>query len=195
MVVKIIQYSSQGTDILKKVIGAGSGDYIYFWKSKGLSDQNITPPIVSDHSLTQILSYFGTKTRVEFNGSCLKQDNIVNIYIVYEINKNFPMTSCPGLEYCLFVAVILTKNADIDKHKYSGYGIGFGRKGMFSVGNGFGRNCIIFAVDMSFPVHADSKKKYILILGECPTQGFHGTTLTAEKNIQSSLLKIIRNSA
>ena len=105
------------------------------------------------------------------------------------------MTSCPGLEYCLFVAVILTKNADIDKYKYSGYGIGFGRKGMFSVGNGFGRNCIIFAADMGFPVHADSKKKYILILDECPTQGFHGTTLTAEKNIQSSLLKIIRNSA
>ena len=38
---------------------------------------------------------FGTKTKVEFNGSCLKQDKItydhgkvVNIYIVYEINKN-----------------------------------------------------------------------------------------------------------
>ena len=28
---------------------------------------------------------------------------------------------------CLFVAISLTKNADIDKYKYSGYGIGFDR--------------------------------------------------------------------
>ena len=64
--------------------------YIYFWKSKGLSDENNTPPATADYSLT--LSYFGTKTRVEFNGSCLKQDKttynhgtIVNIYFFYEI--------------------------------------------------------------------------------------------------------------
>ena len=31
------------------------------------------------------------------------------------------------LENCLFGAVSLTKNADIDKGKYSGYGIGFDR--------------------------------------------------------------------
>ena len=32
---------------------------------------------------------------------------------------------------CLFGAVSLTKNADIDKYKYSGYGIGFDRHGRF----------------------------------------------------------------
>ena len=49
----------------------------------------------SNHSITPNLDYYGTKTRVQFNGSCLKQDSvtfdhgkIVNIYIVYEINKN-----------------------------------------------------------------------------------------------------------
>ena len=46
---------------------------------------------------------------------------------------------------------------------------------------------------MSSSVHIDNKKKDILILGEGPTQGLDGTTLTAEKNIQSTLLKIIRN--
>ena len=34
---------------------------------------------------------------------------------------------------------------------------------------------------MSSSVHVDNKKKDILILGEDPTQGLDGTTLTAEK--------------
>ena len=81
----------------------------------------------------------------------------------------------------MFRAVSLTKHADIDQYKYSGYGIGFDRKGKFSVGNRFRRNCIIFGVAMSSSVHVENKKKNILILGEGPTQGLDGTTLTAEK--------------
>ena len=94
--------------------------------------------------------YLGTKTKVEFNGSFLKQDKttfnhgkIVNIYIVYETAKNNPVNSYPTLGNCLSGAVKLTKNSDIDKYKYSGYGIGFYRKGKFSFGNGFGQNVII----------------------------------------------------
>ena len=37
---------------------------------------------------------------------------------------------------------------------------------------------------MSSSVYVDNKKKDILILGEGPTQGLDGTTLTAEKCIQ-----------
>ena len=37
----------------------------------------------------------------------------------------------PTIENCLFGAVKLTKNADIDKYKYSGYGIGFDGRGIF----------------------------------------------------------------
>ena len=84
-------------------------------------DENITPTITSDYSLTPKLSYFGTKTRLELNGSCLRQDRITfthgkiaNIYIVYAINKNFPINSYATLENCLFGVVKLTKNADID---------------------------------------------------------------------------------
>ena len=73
------------------------------------------------------------------------------------------------------------KNTDIDVYKHSGYGIGFDRKLLFSLGDGFGRICIIFGVDMSSSVHVDNKKKYILILGECPTKRLDGTTLIAEK--------------
>ena len=66
-------------------------DYVSSWKSKGLSAETIKPPTTSDNSLTPALSYYGTKTRVKFTGSCLKQPKIsythgkvVNIYIVYD---------------------------------------------------------------------------------------------------------------
>ena len=101
----------------------------------------------------------------------LKQDKItytpgkiVNIYIVYEISKTFNFSSYPTLKIFLFGAVSLNKNNDFDKYNYSGYGIGFDRKGTFSVGNRFGRNCIVFWVDMSSSVHVDNKKKDISFL-------------------------------
>ena len=48
---------------------------------------------------------------------------------------------------CLFGAVSLTKNADIDKYKYSGYGIGFDRYGSFSFsGIRLGKNLIILII-------------------------------------------------
>ena len=61
---------------LIRVAGVGSGNYIYFWTFKGLSDENITVYTTICYSLNPQLSYFGTKTRVEFNRSCLKQDKI-----------------------------------------------------------------------------------------------------------------------
>ena len=86
----------------KRVIGVCTSSFIYFWKSKGLSNENITAATTSDYELNPQLSYFGTKTRVEFRGSCLKQDKIkfnhgkvVNIYIVYELDiyKDQPYAS------------------------------------------------------------------------------------------------------
>ena len=65
------------------------------------------------------------------------------------ISENFNISSYPILENCLFDAVSLTKNTDIDKYKYSGYGIRFDRNGFFSHPSGeTGRNVIIFAVYM-----------------------------------------------
>ena len=43
---------------------------------------------------------------------------------------------------------------------YSGYGIGFDRKTVFSfLCDEFGQNVIIFGVDMSFSSHIDNNKK------------------------------------
>ena len=109
-------------------------------------------------------------------------EKIANIYIVYEINKkDNTITSGLTLENCLFGAVTLTKNVNIDRYGYSGYGIGFDRKGIFSFsGGGYGQNVLILEVDMSFSTHIDNKKNDILVLGIGPTQGLEHT-LTAEK--------------
>ena len=131
----------------KRIAGVGSSNYIYFWKSKGLSDERISSNTGSNLIITPELSYYGTKTRVKFSRSCLKQDKaifnhgtIVNIYIVYEISKNYNISSSPTLENCFFGAVSLTKHLDINQYKYSGYGLGFRRKREFPFGSGFGRN-------------------------------------------------------
>ena len=50
--------------------------YVSSWKSKGLSAESIKPPVTSDNSLTPAFSCYGTKTRVKFNGSCLKQPKL-----------------------------------------------------------------------------------------------------------------------
>ena len=128
-----------------------------------MSDEVIKPPATSKDNLGPKLRYVGTKTRVEFTGSFLKQDKItythgaiVNIYIVHEKTKNNAISSYPPLENCLLGPVKLTKDPAINKYKYSGYGIRFDRKGKFSFGNGFGKNVIISGADMSSSVHVDN---------------------------------------
>ena len=139
-----------------------------YFKSKGLPNEIITAPSVPNNFLNPSLEYLGVKLKVRFSGSGLNQNAItynhgksVNIYIVYEINKKENTAiSDLTLENCLFGAVILTKNADIDKYKYSGYGIGLDRRSRFSFSSGgFGQNVFIFGVDMSSYSHIDKKKK------------------------------------
>ena len=123
----------------KRIANVGSDNYVYYWKPKGSSDETINSIKTSDYGITPYLSYYDTnKIRVKFDGGCLKQDQgtllhggIVNIYIVYEISKKINISDYPTLENCLFRAAKLTKNADIDKYGYSGYGIGFDRRGIF----------------------------------------------------------------
>ena len=156
------------------------------WKSKGFSDESIKPPSTSDKSLTPLIDYYGYNIRVKFNGSILRQpkvsythEKIVNIYIVYELAGSSSHSDDRTLKNCLFGT--LTKNADIDKYGYSGYGIGFDRKSSFSFpAGGFGQNVLIFGADMNSSAHIDNKKKDILVLGKWPTQGLEHT-LTAEK--------------
>ena len=162
--------------------------YISSWKSKELSAETIKPPSTSDNSLTPLIDYVGNKIRLKFSGSCLKQpklqythETIVNIYIVYEMGASGSNNNDPTLKNCLFGAVTLTKNTDIEKYGYSGYGIGFDRISSSSFpGSGFGQNVLIFGANMSSSTHINNKKKDILVLGKGPTQRVEHT-LTAER--------------
>ena len=156
-----------------------------------MSDERSNSITVSNYGVTPFLDYYGTKARVEFSGSFLKEDKvtfnhgkIVNIYIVYEISKSINISDYPTLENCLFGAASLAKNVDIDRYGNSGYCIGFDRHGSFSFpGTGLGRNVIIFGVDMSSSTKIDNKEKDILILDKGSTQGLEHT-LSVEKCIQ-----------
>ena len=82
--------------------------------------------------------YDVSKIRTTFNRSFLNRfpptifhRNIVNIYIVYEITSDYKDINYPTRENCLFGSAKLTKNVDINKYGYSGYGIGFDRKHLF----------------------------------------------------------------
>ena len=84
-------------------------------QSKGLSNESIKPPTTTNNSLTPELNYYGTKTKVKFTRSCLKQSShiythkkVANIYIVYELAASSSHNSDPTIKNCLFGAVTLT---------------------------------------------------------------------------------------
>ena len=54
----------------------------------------------------------------------------------------------------------MTNNFDADKYMYSDYGVGFDALGSYSSsdGSGFGKNLIIFGVDMSSTLRVDNKE-------------------------------------
>ena len=82
----------------------------------------------------------------------------------------------------LFGAVKLTKNADIDKYKYSGYDIRFDSRGRFShPSGGSGKNVIIFGADLSSSAHANNKTRSISVFRKNFIQRIDNTTIYAEK--------------
>ena len=62
----------------------------YHGNLKEYLNESIKPPTTSDNSLNPRLSYYGTKLRVQFTRSCLRQPictfthkKVVNIYISF----------------------------------------------------------------------------------------------------------------
>ena len=99
---------------------------------------------------------------MNFNGHCLIKNNMsipkkaLNLYISYKpgsqlrnLNTGFTLGNC------FFGSVKLTKNADLHKYKYTGYGIGFDSRLELTDGS-FGKNVIIFGADMSPSVYVDN---------------------------------------
>ena len=78
------------------------------------------------------------------------------------------------------MSIWISKATDLDKHKYTGLGIGPDSHGEHLLPDCTIKNYFIFAVNMNSCVHIDNGGKYILILGKGLTQGLDGTTLTSE---------------
>ena len=155
------------------------------WKSKGLYNKKVTYIVKSSKNQPPNIAYGNAML---FNGDPLKQNNvtykhrpIVKIYIVHRL---IPNTKNLFLPYKTVYLVQLNKkkNADIDKYKYSGCGIGFDSRGSFThPSGGYGKNVIIFGVDMSNYTHHKNKTRSILVLGKPFIQGIDGITIYAEK--------------
>ena len=106
---------------------------------------------------------------------------VVNIYIAYETTPD-TKTSNIALKNCLFGAIKLIKNSDVDKYKYPGYGIGFDSRSIFShPSGGDGKNVTIFGADLSSSVNANNKVNNVLVLGKSFIQGINGTKIYGEK--------------
>ena len=135
--------------------------------------------------------YDSTRIELRFARSILKQNKVTYnhgliVNIVYRLT---PGTRSSGitLENSLLGAVKLTKNVDVNKYKYSGYGIGFDSRGSFSYSSGgYGRNVIIFGADLSSSTHANNKTRSILGLGKDFIQGIGNTAIHAEKNYSTN---------
>ena len=92
---------------------------------------------------------------------------VVNLYITYkldtwskDLNTNFTLGNY------LFGVVKVTKNADPDKCKYSGFGIGIDSCPQFLwIDESNEKKIIISGVDNSSSVHVDGRNKNNLVLG------------------------------
>ena len=147
----------------------------------GIKDTKKELPILKNNDETYVHlqgSHFQQSNIIITNNS-----NVINIYIVYELD---PISSTRDttftIQNTLFGAMEITKNADISKYKYKGYGICFDEGGSFSIGNiNNGSNVLIFGVDESYVIHSNNKANNIYVMGDGIVQGINDTTLYAEK--------------
>ena len=115
---------------------------------------------------------------------------MVNLYIFYKLVDTWSkdLKTYFTLGNPLLGAVKLTKNADPDKYKYRGYGIGFNTRSEFSWAyESIGKHVIIFGVDNSSSVHIDGRNENILLLSEVPTQGLANPSILILQNQEKDL--------
>ena len=162
--------------------------WVESWKSNGMLEKSIENITKSESNFAATFVDHYLLPDMNFNGHRLIKNNIstpkkvIHLYNsdtlrlqLRNLNKGFTLCNC------LFGSVNLTKNADLDKYKYTGYGIGFNSRSEFLFTDGsYGKDFMIFGADMSSSVHVDNKEKDILILGQGPTQGLDGTAFIAE---------------
>ena len=134
---------------------------------RGISDESIENINKSGSNFTATFVGHHLLPDMNFDGHGLIKSNIsipkkvINLYISYTLGLQLRNLNTEfALGNCLFGSVKLTKNADLDKYKYTGYSIGLDSCSEFLFTDGsYGKNIIIFGVDMSSSVHVDCKGK------------------------------------
>ena len=96
------------------------------WKSNGMSEENIENITKSDSNFAPTFVDHHLLPDMNFNGHCLIKNNIsipkkvINLYISYTLGPQLRnLDTYFTLGNCLFRSVKLTKNADLDKCKYT----------------------------------------------------------------------------
>ena len=112
---------------------------IYSWKSDGMSKESIGNITKSNSLFTPSFANHFILSDVNFNGHFLMNNfisipkKVINLYISYVLNQWLrDLKADFTLKNCLFGSVQLTRNADPDKFKYSGYCTGFASCSEFS---------------------------------------------------------------
>ena len=96
------------------------------WKTIGLSEESIENISATDSNFASTLINYYPLPDIKFNGHCLINNNnepslgAVNLYICYTLDRwSRDLNTDFTLGICLFGSVKLTKNADLDKYKYT----------------------------------------------------------------------------
>ena len=166
---------------------------IKLWKSTGINNlsRNSDMDAISNAALLFPSLEDDGRINVKLTGNYFVQtkviipnsDKIVNIYVAYMLD---PIASTRNTDFTIQNALVgvvnVTKNVDISKNKYEGYGLCFGEGGTFSKGNiNNGRNVLIFGVHESSLTHTNNKNNSIYVMGDLFVQGINDTTLYVEK--------------
>ena len=113
------------------------------WKSNGMSEENIENITKSDCNLAPTFVDHHLLPDMNFNEHRLTKNNIstpkkvVHLYNSYTLGpQSRNLNTDFALGNCLFESVKLTKNPDLDKYRYNGYGIGFDSCSEFSLSDG-----------------------------------------------------------
>ena len=101
---------------------------------------------------------------INFNWFCLIKNisfpkKVINPYISYILNQQLRNWNTDfTIDKCLFESLEPTKNADLDKYKFSSCSIGFdSRLELLFTDGSLGKNVIIFGADMSSSVYKKAK--------------------------------------
>ena len=147
--------------------------------------KNEAPILKNDEKMYVYLkgSHFQQHNALTLNNDHILDKNVVNIYIVYKL---YPIatsrdTATFTIQNSLFGAMQITKNADISKYNYKGYGICFdGRKEFAHVrkrGNFSDTTMANFWSRYEFSKHANNKRNNIYVMGKDYVQRINDITL------------------